>query len=131
MAKKIRMPTAVPPPRKSFLYELSMVILYPLHLLVSRERSVKKRKNAMNRTKKDRSDKASIPLLKDSRCSRIDNCLRTAPTFSPERVELQLNTQNRSADPKETAAAIIWFSVSEDMKIPRAIKAAPMSRRPK
>lgn len=85
----------------------------------------------MNRIKNDRSGADNTPLLKDSKCSNIDNCLRTIPVDSPANDEVQLNTQNKMAVPNEIEAATIWFSVKEEMNVPKAMKAAPIRKRPK
>jgi len=85
----------------------------------------------MNRIKKDKSGAVRTPLLNDSRCSNIDNCFITAPVDSLTNDDVQLNTQNKIAAPNETADATIWFSVNEEMKVPSAMKAAPIRKRPR
>ncbi len=67
------------------------------------------------------------PFVKGSRWFTMDISSSTAPITGPDMDFIHPNAQNSNRAPKLMTAATIWFSVMDEVNIPRAIKLEPRS----
>jgi hypothetical protein len=72
-----------------------------------------------------------IPLEKFVKWFIIDKCSKIFPNELPTKLDAQPIRKRKKRVPKVIVAAMIWFSVKEEAKIPNEIKAVPIRKRPR